>query len=712
MVGDTRRWKIRRNAKDLMAPFRNTLRTSKLQRMMKKNQSKQVNSLTTTRLSPLAKPFTLNRSTLQPCSSSPFSGYPFLESPKEYDFDGFGEDFSLPSYSPLCHGKQGEGDSHESLFHKGKHAVDGVSPCPESAGTSTIVAEDLPSNSKGLMHSANESISVPLSNFKVSPLKLPITELPSAKNTSQNQSSKNLGESDSDVDSPCWKGTMAFCLTPIENSGSIQISNVEKATEKHNSLNPLAPQFFPGIGYVKDDFGSSISCTPVATNLLSGEDMLIKTVMAESPVEPRKGIELQSSSNTCGREKAFNMFNNPKNSSVDPVLNLHCMVTQSSSKEDCSISNGKLETVVDVDNFVKGTKDSRVCNAFPAKGHFPFPTQAALSSGVNAVPDPLKTFEGLSKTLIKSPKPDVGTIVSAIHVLSELLVQTSMDGVDSNSEHGHDEIMIQQIINNLNDFSTKRCGLRIPTLDSTPTDNPFGPDRSLEGSKGLEMTSIETLNDPNQLYQQNDYMGKNRVFNMFGQSGQRFLASSSEHQDKGNEIAQLQVIRRSLGKTLHFDKHMHPEASLFLNLWLDSEAERCYRKYKTYHCLMEAGLDVNCTTVADVRLHARHMKTVSTVDSDKGKFQFSAYTFYAFSTISLGVHTDNHDLLFLVQLNDESGNPIWKHRVESWKENDNKKRKKKVAPKAENETPIPPEQQMEGMQLSSMRYATFLLRDQ
>lgn len=93
--------------------------TSKLQRMMKKNQSKQVNSLTTTRLSPLAKPFTLNRSTLQPCSSSPFSGYPFLESPKECDFDGFGEDFSLPSYSPLCHGKQGEGDSHESLFHKG-----------------------------------------------------------------------------------------------------------------------------------------------------------------------------------------------------------------------------------------------------------------------------------------------------------------------------------------------------------------------------------------------------------------------------------------------------------------------------------------------------------------------------------------------------------------------------------------------------------------
>lgn len=90
---------------------------------MMKNQGKHVTSLTTTRLSPLAKPFTLNRSTLQPCSNSLFSGYPFLESPKKGDFDGFGEDFSLPTYSPLGHGKQGE-DSHESLFANGSDLAD------------------------------------------------------------------------------------------------------------------------------------------------------------------------------------------------------------------------------------------------------------------------------------------------------------------------------------------------------------------------------------------------------------------------------------------------------------------------------------------------------------------------------------------------------------------------------------------------------------
>jgi len=89
---------------------------------MIKNQSKQLTWLTTP-LSPLAKPFTLNRSTLQPCSNSLFSGYPFLELPKEGVFDGFGEDFSLPTYSALGHGKQGE-DSHKSLFVKGSDLAD------------------------------------------------------------------------------------------------------------------------------------------------------------------------------------------------------------------------------------------------------------------------------------------------------------------------------------------------------------------------------------------------------------------------------------------------------------------------------------------------------------------------------------------------------------------------------------------------------------
>nr|XP_016511297.1 PREDICTED: cellulose synthase A catalytic subunit 8 [UDP-forming]-like [Nicotiana tabacum] len=66
-------------------------------------------------------------------------------------------------------------------------------------------------------------------------------------------------------------------------------------------------------------------------------------------------------------------------------------------------------------------------------------------------------------------------------------------------------------------------------------------------------------------------------------------------------------------------------------------------------------------TAQDVGVHARNVSTVSTVDSE---------------------------------YHDDSGNPIWKNRVESWKEKKNKKKKtqsKTVVQEAE----VPPEQQME-----------------
>ncbi|KAG5235099.1 cellulose synthase [Salix suchowensis] len=64
----------------------------------------------------------------------------------------------------------------------------------------------------------------------------------------------------------------------------------------------------------------------------------------------------------------------------------------------------------------------------------------------------------------------------------------------------------------------------------------------------------------------------------------------------------------------------------------------------------------------DVGIHARHISSVSTVDSE---------------------------------MNDEYGNPIWKNRVESWK--DKKNNKKKSNTKAENGPAlVPQEQQMEG----------------
>lgn len=67
----------------------------------------------------------------------------------------------------------------------------------------------------------------------------------------------------------------------------------------------------------------------------------------------------------------------------------------------------------------------------------------------------------------------------------------------------------------------------------------------------------------------------------------------------------------------------------------------------------------------DTGIHARHISSVSTLDSE---------------------------------YNDETGNPIWKNRVESWK--DKKNKKKKGPTKAEKEAQVPPEQQMEEKQIA------------
>ncbi|WJX26822.1 hypothetical protein P8452_15696 [Trifolium repens] len=610
--------------------------------MMNQNEIKQIASLTTSRLSPLAKPFTLNN------RSSFLSPKPSLNSFNNCDDDGSDDPFSslldsfrkmgrsvslndnvktstLPvgaSKSQTNHEislfegnpfqelpKNGDFDElHWSHFEVANSAVGDVNMFQKvhegifEKNTGIVVGKDFLSNSEGTKQAADESSSFLKAQNKAAPLKIS-NNMSSTKSTPQNQLSNNLGDSDTDVDSPCWKGNMAISLVPSEIVQSVPFHRVEKPTEKHNTLNPRAPQFFPGIGYVQDDFVSLNSTVPVNTNLLSGENILTKTVMAEESLVELNKQEHRYSTNTSGIEKAFNMVND--RSSVDPLLNSHSMTTKSSSKEDFMTSKGKLVTIGgDVVEFVKGTENHRgnrstMSEIFPAKGHSP--TSPASSSQVNNYTDLLKIFEGFSKSILESPKPSVKKVVGAMHVLSELLAETSVDGVDSYSEHDLSMTTILQIINNLNDFNAKVGGERISTtaFDSTPANSSFCLDRPSKLTKGLEMANVETLTVPHQLYLQNDYVGKNTVSNVIGQTGLSSFASSSGGGTKnGNEVGQLQVIRRSLGKNVDFDKQMHPEASLFWNLWLDSEAERCYRKFKTYHWLMEAGVDVNCKNVA------------------------------------------------------------------------------------------------------------------
>lgn len=73
-----------------------------------------------------------------------------------------------------------------------------------------------------------------------------------------------------------------------------------------------------------------------------------------------------------------------------------------------------------------------------------------------------------------------------------------------------------------------------------------------------------------------------------------------------------------------------------------------------------SSMAAHLSNMQEVGLHARNISSISTVDSE---------------------------------LNDESGNPIWKNRVESWK--DKKNKKKKATSKFAKEAEVPPVQQME-----------------
>ncbi|KVH89445.1 Cellulose synthase [Cynara cardunculus var. scolymus] len=108
---------------------------------------------------------------------------------------------------------------------------------------------------------------------------------------------------------------------------------------------------------------------------------------------------------------------------------------------------------------------------------------------------------------------------------------------------------------------------------------------------------------------------------------------------------------------LFFDFHMNLE----FEIWSLTTLDVAEKEHVT-HTTMAGHLNSS----QDAGLHARNISTVSTVDSD---------------------------------MIDEGGNPIWKNRVESWK--DKKNKKKKAVSKAAKEVQIPIEQQMDEKQESA-----------
>lgn len=86
--------------------------------------------------------------------------------------------------------------------------------------------------------------------------------------------------------------------------------------------------------------------------------------------------------------------------------------------------------------------------------------------------------------------------------------------------------------------------------------------------------------------------------------------------------------------------------------------------------------------------HARTISSVSGVGSGKQLVSLSVIFFLALFQLSTDIYIYIFTCYGFEELNDESGKPIWKNRVESWKEK--KKEKKASAKKAAAKAQAPP----------------------
>ncbi|KAJ7968741.1 Endochitinase A-like [Quillaja saponaria] len=390
------------------------------------------------------------------------------------------------------------------------------------------------------------------------------------------ENSSEMYDNESDLDSPCWKGTMASLQSPLEVSGSESSLLLQKELEKCNRLNPMAPQFFPGNTersnyqgkeFAKDDLSSHKNSALFSVDLSASEHSYDKSIASGlQPLQLRRGITIKCPNNSHEREKEYGSRNETKSS----------FVLDSPSIIQPSASNGRLLTAVDFEGSLKGNKDSVV--SFCPMDHAP----SQLSSTV-VLTDLIGTLQDVSKSLSASPNVDVQLVVNAMHALSDLLVQNVSNGSDSYNEHRLD--MIWHIINNLHMFKTNYIEQSTPILESTRAGIQYCHNKPSELPKSdmqFGERSAGTMAVPHELHYQNDCV-RQKCSTVFVKKGlDSFPSCSGVGTVEGNEIVQFQAITESLSESHKADEEMHPQALLYRKLWLDTEAALRSLKYKSY----------------------------------------------------------------------------------------------------------------------------------
>ncbi|ONI07679.1 hypothetical protein PRUPE_5G135100 [Prunus persica] len=330
--------------------------------------------------------------------------------------------------------------------------------------------------------------------------------------------SKNLDENDSDLDSPCWKGTLASRQYGVSRSLSSDFVGNEQ--EVRNSLNPLAPQFFPRHAKAIVDYHA---------NDYVGDD--------------------------------FSSFQKSESSAVNSSSKGHGPVDQAGSKSSSSIKGIGTQTSNDIHDL------ERV---------YPLLNNSESGSVLNLP-------EGLSKLLSTHSKLDVPTILNMMHDLSELLVQKCSNDLDSLNEHKHVmQNIINNLCTYIQHGDGGKVPISDITLTGTPYCPVKSTELHKVGcsNMGFQVTKKKALAVPQEINYQNDREGRKVNSHVFTERMlDSFPSCSGVGTEKSNDI--VQVMGNALRDNHLTTEELDPQALVYKKLWLQAEAALCSMKYET-----------------------------------------------------------------------------------------------------------------------------------
>ncbi|XP_065858414.1 uncharacterized protein [Euphorbia lathyris] len=355
---------------------------------------------------------------------------------------------------------------------------------------------------KPIINELMDALAIPESDMQVPGPGLPrdlVLKLPSAEEGEPVEiSSKILDDDDSDLDSPCWRGTLAAKQEKFENSAPVD-SQLETGTcwketlaanqkacidsrtaNVHSETASVASDLFSrndkqSINYYGnecggDDFSIFLQTASSAVNSLSEEQRSANFVLAKSSSDLRNIIGTHSSNDICSPDKEDDLKNSsssffPSFSSMFPsYAENHCK----SKLQSLTGPNVAVSVRVNEDEMHHGS--------------------TSISSDCRVgVPSFTETHLDANRSFSRTPRLNIQKIVITMNKLSKLLTKNCSNDLDSVNEHESDKM--KHIINNLNMCIGNRVGETTLLPDSS---HPYASN-CLRKSADLEKCSIVDL---------------------------------------------------------------------------------------------------------------------------------------------------------------------------------------------------------------------------